>query len=100
VWCPCSRCQNSSCLDDKRTISIHLCKNGFVLVYAVWAFHGESGTRVTTEDEHDCDVGDVDRMDEMLEAIQADVTKDPPTVEVEAFFKLFKASKEPLHEHT
>jgi hypothetical protein len=33
---------------------------------------------------------DVDRMDEMLEAIQAEVTKDPLTAEVEAFFKLQK----------
>jgi hypothetical protein len=45
-------------------------------------------------------MGDVDRIDEMLEAIQAEVTKDTPTTEVEAFFKLLKASKEPLHEHT
>ncbi len=66
----------------------------------MWTFHGESGTRVVAEDEHDCDVGDVDRMDEMLEAIQAEVTEDPPTVEVEAFFKLLKASEEPLYEHT
>jgi hypothetical protein len=29
----------------------------------------------------------VDRMDEMLETIQADVIEDPPTTEVEAFFK-------------
>jgi hypothetical protein len=36
----------------------------------------------------------------MLEAIQAEVTEDPPTVEVEAFFKLLKASEELLHEHT
>jgi hypothetical protein len=28
---------------------------------------------------------------EMLEAIQADVTEDPPTTEVEAFFKLWKS---------
>jgi hypothetical protein len=39
-------------------------------------------------------------MDEMLEAIQAEVTKDPPIVEVEEFFKLLKASEDPLHEHT
>jgi hypothetical protein len=36
----------------------------------VWKFHDKSGTRVITEDEHDCDVG-VHRMDDMLEAIQA-----------------------------
>jgi hypothetical protein len=87
-------------LEDKTTIAIHLCKNDFMLGYEVWKFHGESGTRVVAEDEHDCDTGDIDRMDEMLEAIQAEVTKDPPIVEVEAFFKLLKALEEPLHEHT
>jgi hypothetical protein len=100
VRCPCSVCQNSRCLDDKRTIAIHLCKNAFVPGYEVWTFHGESGSRIVAEDEHDCDMGDVDRMDEMLEAIQAEVTEDPSAVEVEAFFKLLKASEDPLYEHT
>jgi hypothetical protein len=45
-------------------------------------------------------VEDVDRMDEMLEAIQAEVTEDPSTAKVEAFLKLLKASKNLLHEHT
>jgi hypothetical protein len=45
-------------------------------------------------------MGDIDRMDEMLEAIQAEVTEDPPTTEVEAFFKLLKSSEDPLYEHT
>jgi hypothetical protein len=67
---------------DKRTIVIHLCKNDFVSDYEVWVFHGESGTRVVAEDEHDCDMEDIDRMDEMLEAIQAEVTEDPSTTEV------------------
>jgi hypothetical protein len=100
VLCPCSICQNSRCLEDKRTIVIHLCRNGFMPGYEVWTFHDESGSRVVAENEHDCDMGDVDRMDEMLEAIQVEVTEDPPTSEVEAFFKLLKASKDPLHEHT
>jgi hypothetical protein len=39
-------------------------------------------------------------MDEMLETIQAEVTEDPPTAKVEAFFKLLKALEVPLHEHT
>jgi hypothetical protein len=97
VRCPCSLHQNSRCLENKRTIAIHLCKNGFVPGYEVWIFHGESGTRVVAEDEHDCNVGDIDRMDEMLEAIEAEVTEHPPTVEVEAFFKLLKALEQPLH---
>jgi hypothetical protein len=73
------------CLEDKTTIVIHLCKNGFVPSYEVWKFYGESGTRVIAEDEHDCDVGDIDRMDEILKAIEVDVTED------EAFFKLRKS---------
>jgi hypothetical protein len=100
VWCPCSLCQNSRCLRDKRTIAIHLCNNGFVPGYEVWTFYDESSTRVISEDEHDCDVGDNDRMDEMLEAIQAEVTEDPPATEVKAFFKLLKALQDPLHEPT
>jgi hypothetical protein len=100
VWCPCSRYQNSKCLEDNRIIAIHLCKNGFVPGYEVWTFHSESCTRVVAEDEHDCDVRNVDRMDKMLEAIQAEVTEDPPTAEVEAFFKLLEASEVPLHEYT
>jgi hypothetical protein len=36
----------------------------------------------------------------MLEAIQAEFTEDPPTTEIEPFFKILKALEEPLHEHT
>jgi hypothetical protein len=95
--CPCRRCQNTRCLEDKTTIAIHMCKNGFVPGYEndVWKFHSESGTRVIAEDEQNYDM-----MDVMLEAIQAEVTEDPPTTEVQAFFKLLKASEDPLHEHT
>jgi hypothetical protein len=44
-----------------------------------------------------------DRMDEMLEGIRPEFdldTEDPPTLEVKEFFRLLKASEEPLHEHT
>jgi hypothetical protein len=67
-------------LEDKTTIAIHLCKNGFVPGCEVWKFYGELGTMVIAEDEPDYDVG-VDRMDEMLEAIQVKVTEDSPTSE-------------------
>jgi hypothetical protein len=70
---------------------MYLCENGFVPRYEVWTFHSEPSTRVVAEDEHDCDMGDIDRMDEILEAIQAEVTEDPPTVKVEGFFKLRKS---------
>jgi hypothetical protein len=44
-----------------------------------------------------------DRMDEILEDIQAEFdldTEDPPTTEVKEFFRLLKASEESLHEYT
>jgi hypothetical protein len=65
----------------------------------VWTFHGELGTRVVVEDEHVCHVGDVDRMDELLEVVQGEVTEDVPIAEAEVFFKLLKASEEPLYEN-
>jgi hypothetical protein len=99
MQCPCSRYESMRCLEDKTTLVLHLCKNGFVPVYEVWKFHIESGTRVITEEEQDYDMG-VDRMDKIPEAIQEEVTEDPPTMEVEVFFKLLKASEESLHEHT
>jgi hypothetical protein len=46
VRCPCSVCQNLRCLEDKRTITIHLCKNKFVPDYEVWTFHDKSGSKV------------------------------------------------------
>jgi hypothetical protein len=86
-------------LEDKTTIAIQLCKNGFVPGYEVWKFHSELGSRVISENEQDYDAG-VDRMNEMLKSIQADVIKDSPIMEVKMFFKLLKASEELLHEHT
>jgi hypothetical protein len=50
------------------------------------------------EDEHHYNAG-LDRIDEMLEAIQAEDIEDPPTTGVEALFKLLKVLEELLHEH-
>ncbi|WVZ64235.1 hypothetical protein U9M48_013790 [Paspalum notatum var. saurae] len=73
------------------------------LAYETWSFHGEKETRVKTEGEADDDLACVDRMDEMLEALQPEFglnSEDPPTKEFEEFFKLLQALEEPLHEHT
>jgi hypothetical protein len=40
VRCPYSKCWNIYFL-DRRTISINLCKNGYMLGYKVWVHHGE-----------------------------------------------------------
>jgi hypothetical protein len=65
-------------------------------------FHDEKYTTVAAEESTNDRAGAY-RMDEMLEAIQLEfdlVTEDPPVLEVEVFFRLLKASEEPLHEHT
>jgi hypothetical protein len=40
VRCHCSKCRNIYFL-DRRTMSIDLCKNGYMLGYKVWVHHGE-----------------------------------------------------------
>jgi hypothetical protein len=72
-----------------------------MLGYEVWVHHGEEvpKNKSVAEDV----ITDEDRMDEMLNAIcpefEADF-EDPPTPEVQKFFKLLKASEELVHEHT
>jgi hypothetical protein len=69
VKCPCSRCRNALC-EDKRTLTLHLCKFGFMLGYEVWTHHGESVRQKTTSvAEEEDDMSGDDRLDEMLDAI-------------------------------
>jgi hypothetical protein len=102
VKCPCSRCRNALC-EDKRTLTMHICKFGFMPGYDVWTHHGETihqRTIYVVEDEDDKS-GD-DRMDEMPDAIWPELEtnrEDPSTLEVQIFFDMLQASEEPLHEH-
>jgi hypothetical protein len=41
VKCPRSRCRDALC-EDKRMLTLHLCKLGFMPGYEVWMHHGES----------------------------------------------------------
>jgi hypothetical protein len=53
-------------------------------------------------EEEDDRRGD-NKMDGMLDAIWPELkinSEDPPTPEVQIFFDMFRASEEPLHEHT
>jgi hypothetical protein len=95
------KCQNARCF-DKVILTKHQVQNGFTADYETWVFHGEKYTTVAAEESVNDWVG-ADRMNEMLEAIRPEFdldTEDPPTSEVEEFFRLLKASEEPLHEHT
>jgi hypothetical protein len=69
--------------------------------YKVWYLHSEDVERAT-EVEVDDGEDDVDRMDQMLEDLQPEVAPnhhDSPTLEVQKFFDLLKASEETLHGH-
>jgi hypothetical protein len=65
---------------------MHLCWHGFLPHYELWRFHGKLGHQAIEEEEDDDSTG-VDRMDEILKAIQLEFIKDPPTTEVESFFQ-------------
>ena len=101
VRCSCSNCRNAES-HDRRQLSLHLGRFGFMPGYEVWVHHGERANQNAPVPEEE-DVTDRDRMDEMLDAIcpvsELDV-EDPPTPEVQKFFELLKAAEEPLHEHT
>jgi hypothetical protein len=53
--------------------------------------------------EEEDDRSSDDRMAEMLDAIRLELetnSEDPPTLEVQKFFNMLRASEESLHEHT
>jgi hypothetical protein len=98
---PYVKCQNARCF-HKVILTKHLVRNDFASDYEMWVFHGEKYTVVAAKGSGNDQAG-ADRMDEMLEAIRPEFnldTKDPPTPEVEEFFRLLKALEKPLHEHT
>jgi hypothetical protein len=94
-------------------MSIDLCKNGYMPGYEAWVHHSEDPPpRIVSEVQSD-EEGDYDRMEEMLDNVRHELlpvdsknpppppdSEDPPTLEVQKFFELLKATEEPLHEHT
>jgi hypothetical protein len=86
----------------KRQVTLHMCSHGFVPAYKVWYLHRE--LRLERAEEVEVDGGeDVDRIDHVLEDLQHELAPDhhdSATREVQKFFDLLKASKEPLYGHT
>jgi hypothetical protein len=100
IRCSCVKCQNTRCF-DKVILTKHLDQNRFASDYETWVFYGEKYTIVAAEESR-IDRAGANRMDQMLEGIRPEFdldTEDPTTPEVEEFFRLLKASEEPLHEH-
>jgi hypothetical protein len=86
------------------TLTMHLCKFGFMPGYDVWMHHIKTiHQRATSVASDEDDRSGDDRIDEMLDAIQLELEtnhEDPPTSEVQKFFDMLRASEELLHEHT
>ncbi|WVZ51547.1 hypothetical protein U9M48_002684 [Paspalum notatum var. saurae] len=102
VRCPCNE-HNNGKFQTKEELTKDRVNYGLMPDYEMWSFHGKKETRVETEGEANDDLAGVNRMDEMLEALQPEFglnSEDPPTKEVGEFFKPLQASEEPLHEHT
>jgi hypothetical protein len=112
VRCPCIKCR-SIYFFDRRTISIDLCKNDYMLGYEVWVHHGEDPPPRIVWEVQSHDEGDYDRMEEVLDDVCHELVpmdfenpcqppdyEDPPMPEVQKFFVLLKAAEEPLHKHT
>jgi hypothetical protein len=102
VKCPCNRCTNTL-HEDKRTLTLHLCKFGFMPGYEVWMHHGETvHQRTASVAKEEDDKSDGNTIDEMLDAIRPKLEtnpEDPPTPEVKKFFNMLRALEELLHEH-
>jgi hypothetical protein len=64
--CPCSKCQNGLS-HDKKNVSIHICRFGYMTDYEVWVHHGEEVPEYEPVVEDD--VTNEDRMDKMLNVI-------------------------------
>jgi hypothetical protein len=94
-------------------MSIDHCKNGSMLGYEVWVHHGENPPPRIVSEVQSHEEGDYDRMEGMLDDVRHELLpvdsenprqpfdyEGPRTPEVQKFFELLKAAKEPLHEHT
>jgi hypothetical protein len=95
VKCPCSRCRNAL-REDKGTLTLHLCKFGFMPGYEVWMYHSETvHQRTASVAKEEDDRSSDDRMDKMLDAIWPKLEtnpEDPPTLEVQKFFNMLRDS--------
>jgi hypothetical protein len=67
--CPCSMCQNIYFL-NRRTISIYLCKNGYIHGYEVWVKHDEDPPPRIISEVQSHEEGDYYRMEEMLDGVR------------------------------
>ncbi|KAL6602802.1 hypothetical protein ACP70R_043163 [Stipagrostis hirtigluma subsp. patula] len=99
--CPCSIC-GCSHKRKREEVTMHLLRNGFQRGYQRWRHHGEAPGQPETVEEVE-DVGEVDRMDDMLlDSIAAEgvFPGEEPTPAAAEFYKLLEKYDTPVHEKT
>jgi hypothetical protein len=69
VRCPCSKCRNIYFL-DMRTMSIYLCKNGYIPDYEMWVHHSEDPPPRIVLEVQSHEEGEYDRIEEMLDDVR------------------------------
>ena len=105
VLCPCNYCGNSR-PQMRQTMVSHLCKHGFCPDYDVWVYHGETGqvredvVRQRIEEMSDHEAGRLDDMIDDVRDAYVSVGDEEPEPTAQAFYKMLRASSQPLHEHT
>ena len=96
--CPCTMYQNLILL-DMFDLCIHICKYGFKPDYLVRHKHGEVDAPLESNIDED-----VDQMEDILDDIQHEYpaleTEQPPSEEVQQFYKLLEVSDTKVHEGT
>ena len=96
TWCPCSRCANMR-RQTKVVMGKHLCKNGFMVDYTRWIYHGEADrmrdqvVRQHVED-YDADGGVEDMLNHYHEAHFGDgVREEEPQATAKAYYDMLTA---------
>jgi hypothetical protein len=105
VPCPCSKCANRK-RKSKMAMVEHIWKNGFMIDYTRWIFHGEAHrmrdevVRQRVED-YDVDARVADMLNNYHEAqFTRGCTEDEPEPTTKAFYDMFDVAQKPLHGQT
>jgi hypothetical protein len=69
VRCPYSKCRNIYFL-DRRTMSIDLCKKGYMPGYEMWVHHDEDPSPRIVSEVQSHEEGDYDRMEKMFDDVR------------------------------
>ena len=99
IYCPCSKCQNRL-TKNRREVSFHCLKDGFLKTYKNWRFHGEPFESLSRNNYASFDDGN-DMVDMVREGIGINNIEgqidEGPNDETKKFFKLLEEAEVALY---